>query len=107
MLAIISALYVRARDLKNQIDFTSFVNEIEKQKNILEDLQLATTSQLIAEIRTRQNNQILILSYAQGGTLVQSCNMTVGDRLFMLGKAYDMAKEEFAQKNQEKKSDFF
>lgn len=92
-------LYVKARDLKNQNDYLNFLHEIEAQKNILEDLQLATTSQLISELRTRQAGQVLILSYSQGGTLIQSCNMTVGERLFMLGKAYDMAKEEYASKN--------
>jgi hypothetical protein len=118
LLGIVFMLYSWGRDLENQMEYLKFLNEIEKQKNILEDLQLATSSQLISELKTRQlktrqlktrqSGQVVVLSYSQGGTVIQSTNMSCGERLYMLNKAYNMAKEEFARKKEEQKnSDFF
>lgn len=89
-------LYINYRDLQGHVKYLQFLHEIELQKNILDDLELATSDQLIYELRSRgsQGSPCLVLYHSQGGTMLQSCNMTVQERVEMLSAALEMAKNE-------------
>jgi hypothetical protein len=85
--------YYKYKQCHYEYEMQSYLHSLQLTKDILDDLQLATSQQLLNELKVRPNAEIVVLQKQAGGLSMEICGLSVTDCPKLLQEAYLLAKE--------------